>query len=261
MKDDLYFESIREDRGYYFVEYQPPVADHSFATLNLIFPESISWERVSELLDKEVREWIGRYRVPLMVWALDNKEDAIRPPDRDANCLVAWNDPESGQIVKSWDHRDLTAYLKKAPQHPDWRTIYADIPVRTDAEVKAAAHEKFSERRRWIRWLKIVFMLWLAMIPAGYAIFEFLGPEWLGYFGLAFVLWKALKAALQIWGRTEPSVREKGKAERQRRMDHYYYHCERNPRGFERLKVENLQNDAREQVRWDAEDLARRTDR
>ena len=38
-------------------------------------------------------------------------------------------------------------------------------------------------------------------------------------------------------------------------MEHYFYHCERNPDGFMRLKSENFRDDARERVRQEAEEL------
>ena len=205
--------------------------------------------------------WMGRYRVPLMVWAWDDKEDIIHPPNQHGNYLVAWIDPVSREIVQSWNLDNLNNFLKEAPPHPDWRMIYTDIPVRTDAEVKSAAREEVPRSAREIRLLKIILTLWLATIPAGIAVLEFLGPEWLTWIGLAFVLWKALKTAQQIWGRAKPSAREAEKAERQRKMDHYFYHCERNPAGFLRLKTENFQNESRELVWREAEELASGVDR
>jgi len=260
MDNQFYFESIRESRGSYYVEYQPPIADQHFATLSLVFPDSVGWNEVNAALKAEVRHWIERYPVPLMIWAFDSKEDTIRPPDRDADCLVAWKDSKSGKIVESWNYRELSAHLEYPELTCDWREIYRDVPVRTDAEVKFVAEAKFSQRRREIRRLKIALVLWFAVIPAGYAIFEFFGPAWWGAIGLAIVLWQALKTALQIWGHAKPSAKEKEKAERQRKMEHYFYHCEHNPLGFERLKVKNLENGLREQVRREAEQLAREND-
>lgn len=69
MSDRLYFDEIKESRGSYFVEYQPPTANTDFATLNVIFLETLPWESVNKHLDQEVRYWIGRYPVPMMVWA------------------------------------------------------------------------------------------------------------------------------------------------------------------------------------------------
>lgn len=256
MSQYLYFENIKEDRGSYFVEYQPPVTDSPFATLHLVFLHQISWEHVLEFLDREIQIWMQRYPVPLMVWAYDDKEDTLRPTDSEGDCLVAWLAPTSGEIVQSWNINDLNDFLTQAPAHPDWRTIYADIPARTDAEVKAKAYKRSLEQSRQARLLKISLILWIAVIPAGYAIFELLGPEWLGLVGLIFVLWKALKVALRIWGRTKPSAREVAQAEKKRKMEHYFYHCERNPIGFMRLRSENFESDARERVRKEADELA-----
>ncbi len=38
-------------------------------------------------------------------------------------------------------------------------------------------------------------------------------------------------------------------------MRHYFYHCERNPEGFARLKVENFEREAKEQTLKEAEAL------
>lgn len=256
MNERLYFNNIRESRESYFVEYQPPTASTDFATLNVIFLLPLTWEDVSEHLDQEVRYWIGRYPVPMMVWAFNNKEDILESPDGKERVLVVWKDTTSGDVHQSWDIDDLTAHLKNVQCPSDWRSIYNDVPVRTESEVKQAANDSFILRIRQARILKILLTLWLAAIPAGYAIFEFLGPEWLALLGLVFVLWKAGKTALRLWGRTKPSTRPAEKAEKNRKMRHYFYHCERNPEGFLRLKLENLENDAREKIHKEAEELA-----
>ncbi len=51
---------------------------------------------------------------------------------------------------------------------------------------------------------------------------------------------------------------EEEKAEKERKMNHYYYHCERNPAGFARLLVENVEKDTSERIRKEAEELAKK---
>ena len=255
MNEYLYFESIREDRNSYFIEYQPPIGNYKFATLNLVFPSQVIWERVKAILDEEVEHWLKRYNVPLMVWAWDEKEDIIRSPYRDNDCLVAWICSDNGEIVKSWNIGDLDQLLKETPHHPDWRAIYVDVPVRTQAEVKSEARERLLEQKRGNRLLRIILTLWLAVIPAGYAVFEFLGPVWLGLIGLLFVVYKAIRTCFRIWNLSKVSGKEERESEKRRRMEHYFYHCERNPEGFMRLKGENFRDEARERVRQEAEEL------
>ena len=36
-------------------------------------------------------------------------------------------------------------------------------------------------------------------------------------------------------------------AEKRQKMEHYFYHCERNPEGFMRLKVENFERETMEE--------------
>ena len=261
MSEDLYFERIREGRDSFFVEYQPPIPNNLFATLSLIFPNEVSWERVKQFQEEEVRHWLGRYPVPLMIWAFDHKEDIIRSPDRDSGCLVAWIDPESGEIVQSWNFSDLDDFLRDAPHQPNWLTIYHDVPVRTDEEVKDAARDNASKLGRQTRALKIITTLLVVVFLAGCAVFEIFGPEWLGLIGLVFVPWKALVTLLRIWNLVKPSAREQKEMEKKRMTDHYFYHCERNPEGFMRLKVENLENAARERVRKEFEDIGTKSGR
>ncbi len=261
MNEILYFDSIREKRDSYFVEYYPPTPNSSFATLNLVFPNEVSWKHVSELLDEEVRHWMGRYRVPLMVWAFDSKEDIIRPSNHASDCLVAWISSENGEVIQSWDCDALDVILKQAEHQPDWRTIYADVPVRTNADVKAAARSSLLERRRQLWTLNVILTLWFAVIPAGYAVFELLGPKWLSLFGFVFVLYKVLRAISRIWSLIKPSAKEKMELEKQRKMNHYFYHCEQNPEGFMRLKVENFENDSRNRVRKEYEEIGTKAGR
>ncbi|MFP3325925.1 hypothetical protein R0K05_22995, partial [Planococcus sp. SIMBA_160] len=83
----------------------------------------------------------------------------------------------TNKIKKSWDIRELSSFLKRSPNQHDWRKIYFDVPFRTEAEVKESAQNRINKTAREVKILKIFLMLWLAVIPAGYAIFELLGPQ------------------------------------------------------------------------------------
>lgn len=38
-------------------------------------------------------------------------------------------------------------------------------------------------------------------------------------------------------------------------MNHYYYHCERNPKGFRRLRAENFEEDEKERIKQERESI------
>jgi hypothetical protein len=256
--EKLFFENVKEHRGSYFVEYQPPQSDNAFATLNLVFPGGVEPVQAATLIRLEVDRWLKRYPVPLMASAFDASEDLIRVNDGGDAHLVGWLLP-TGKVVTSWKLDDLRTYLKTAPPHPDWRTIYADVPFRTSSQVKADADKYVQERRQQNFVLKLILLIWVCVIPATWAIVQYLGPEWLGLVVLIYSLWQIWRTWMKMSGRAKPSQAELEKAEKERKMAHYYYHCERNPIGFERLKAENFEKSISERTRKEAEELAEAT--
>ncbi|MBS0220378.1 MAG: hypothetical protein JSR91_06510 [Proteobacteria bacterium] len=238
------------------MEYSPPSMDIPFATMNLVFTRAMDSTAVAAAMLEELAAWVKRYGVPIMVSAWDVQERRLRPKDEGESFLVGWQTP-AGEITHSWRHTDLDAFLKANQSQPDLRTIYKDVPYKTDAQVKANADAYVNERRRQNRYLKAILFGWLAVIPAGIALFQYFGPEWLGLVALIFGLWKAGRAGFRLWRNSKPSPWEQAKAEKQRKMDHYYYHCEKDPAGFARLKIENFQNQAAGRTRKQAEALSK----
>lgn len=251
----LFFDSVKEHRGVYFVEYHPPVANHKFATLDLVFAGAFDPRSVAHLMQVELHVWLRRYPVPLMVsaWAAD--ENLIEVNATKSTHLVGW--VEEREISSSWQLSDLDEFLKSVPANQDWRATYRDIGVRTAAQVKANAERSVEKEQRQIFALKRTLVLWLSVLPAVWATMQFLGPEWLGAIVLAYSLWQSWRAWLRIIGRHKRSPTEIAEAEKRRKMEHYYYHCERNPDGFARLRAENFKNETIDGTRKEAAELAK----
>jgi len=258
-REQLYFDAIKEDRGSYFVEYQPPVANNTFATLSVVYPDIFELNQVGECMRTEMIHWLARYPVPVMVSAFDVAENIIRPNgSSDDGFLVGWFVPGTNEIASSWKLNELPAFLNDTTSLPDWRTIYKDVSFRTDTQVKAAAQNKIEQTRKQNLALKIFLMLWLAVIPAAWATSQYFGPDWLARIVYIYALWQAIRAWRKLTGHVKPSRSEKEKAEKERKMAHYYYHCERNLAGFSRLKIENFEKDISEHTRKEAEELAKK---
>ncbi|CAN5326043.1 hypothetical protein BH10PSE6_BH10PSE6_35210 [soil metagenome] len=255
MAETLYFEEIKEPRDGYFVEYHPPIADARFATMNLVFVRDADVDAVSKAMLCELSAWLKRFDVPIMMSAWDAREKQINPGAGETSFLVGWQ-ASPGKVIHSWRYADLDVFLAAQPKQVDWRTIYKDVPFKTDVQVKANAETFINERRRQNRNLKAILFGWLAVIPAGIALFQYFGPEWLGLLALIFGLWKAGRAGYRLWRNSKPTPSEAAKAEKQRKMDHYFYHCERNPGGFARLTVENSERESADRIRKEAEALA-----
>jgi hypothetical protein len=256
MREPLYFEQIKETRDSYFVEYQPPVSNNPFATLNVVYPGDYDRTSVASTMKTEIAHWIGRYPVPIMAWAYDAAENSIRPNgDADDGLLIGWYEPGTTNISYSWKIEGLPPFLNDTTNLPDWRTIYKDVSFRTDAEVKANANRQMQKTRKQNLILKFIIAIWLAVIPAAWATIQYLGPEWLALIVLLYSLWQAFRAARKLFWHIEPSQSEKEKADKELKMSHYFYHCERNPEAFARLKVENFEREAKERILREAQEL------
>lgn len=53
--EELYFDSLKEHRGVSFIEYQPPVADATFATMNVVFVDKPQDAAVVAAMMEELR--------------------------------------------------------------------------------------------------------------------------------------------------------------------------------------------------------------
>lgn len=243
-REILYFDRIKEDKGIYFVEYQPPVSQNAFATINLVYPQKYELQAVADVMKEEVDNWLARYPVPLMVSAWDASENRIRPHgDVDEGYLYGWQLFPAETMSYSWRADELPSLFNGTTEPTDWRSIYKDVPFRTDSEVKVSAKKSWDKQRKQNLTLKVVLALWLGAIPAAWAIFQYLGPQWLALTVLLYSLFQALRTTRKLFWHVEPSSSEKEKAERKLKMDHYFYHCELNQNGFARLKAENFERE------------------
>lgn len=68
MSEDRKYMPIKENRGWYFVEYHPPVGDFKFASLHLVITiEDPIKVNICNAMEKELSDWLDRYPVPLFV--------------------------------------------------------------------------------------------------------------------------------------------------------------------------------------------------
>lgn len=76
--NQLFFEATKEDRGWYFVEYRPPISGYQFATLQVVvFETTRTAEDIAAIMEAELVIWLERYPVPIMVSAFDDTGSVI----------------------------------------------------------------------------------------------------------------------------------------------------------------------------------------
>ena len=126
--------------------------------------------------------------------------------------------------------------------------IYQGLSYKTSSQLKQDANENAKKFR--IGWW--VVFVWAAIVPAVVAVLEFISPVWVAVLVLIYSLYKAAIKALKLLGKWKVSDQEKKKNELDIRVRHHHYHCEHNPEGFERLKLENFERWEREAIRQEA---------
>jgi len=250
MKTGRKYEPVRETRGWYYIEYRPAISGIKFASLNLVITEARPKKKIVSAMEKEVELWLSRYPVPIFAAAWDDKEDrydfsGIKPN----NHLIGFFDSDNKlrlhwESVKDEEIPDLTSdqeYLDN---------LYADLDFKTYAELDVERQKRIKGIRRG----SFLLVMWLVVIPLSVEILEF-SSDWLSAIVLLYSASKGLETWLELRGKLPKSKRDKEKEEEERLKNHYYYHCQMNPEGFRRLRLENFEKMAKDQIAKEAESL------
>jgi hypothetical protein len=250
--NNVFRDKIKEDRGSYYVSYQPADARYPFAIVQLTFPEDGSdAEAIARAMEKELKIWLARYPVPVMVSAFDAKDDLVRLSDEfGGSHLMGYIELQTGAVIRRWG-------LLKNDDLPPEQTgaeylerVYEDVPFQLLEEVREKAIREARTTGRIIR----IFVLFVVAVPVLIEIIS-LGVEWLGYLVSGVSILIGLYKTAKAMGWLKPSKRDKQKAEKKLKMQHYFYHCEQNPEAFNRLKIGNFNREAIEQTRKEAKAL------
>jgi len=249
ISEKLFFTTLKEDRGWYFVEYKPPIPSCQFATLSLVVPGVADTAQVADSMERELRAWIQRYPIPLMVSAFDAKDDLYNLDGfRLCNHLIGYLDNTSDEVRLFWRLLKNDEIPNDALDVGYLQEVYSDISYKTADDLQLEG-EKHAKQLR-VGWL-IVFV-WAAVVPALVVIVEWASPHWVATLVLIYSLWKALVKTLKMLGKWKKSPREIEEEREEQRMRHHHYHCERNPEAFLRLKVENFECWEKERIQAEA---------
>lgn len=247
---EIRFGSLKEDRGWYYVEYAPPIANYRFSMLQLSIIDARDTEAVVAAVETEARDWLRRYPVPLMATAFSADGSVLSLSGvRPINQLMAWLAPGSSEPILRWELVEKEALPDIALNRDLLEEIFTDVPYKTGREIQAEVAEQAASRR--VGWW-LVF-IWAVVVPLGVAVLEW-WSDLLGLVVLAFAFLKAAVQALRLTGHLPKSARQREKDAEDLKMRHHHYHCMRNPEAFERLKAENFRRE--EIARTNAEALA-----
>ena len=248
----LIFSTISEDRDWYFVEYTPPFTGSNHAVLTLAVLRHATAEAVALDMESEATVWLNRYPVPVWATAFDSDGHSYDLKEaRDDDFLIAYLDSEThcaslhwGSLKDGIPGEELTNNMLLH--------LYRDIPHTSEIEREYKSQILGRQVRR-----RLVFLSFWAVFPAlAWAIAQYMGPGWIGGIALAITCYKLCERFFSLRGKW-PKSRAARKAEDERvLMEHHHYHCTFNPKGFERLKQENFDRDAAEEIQREADALS-----
>ncbi|KXK13885.1 MAG: hypothetical protein UZ14_CFX002001445 [Chloroflexi bacterium OLB14] len=247
MNTDGKYEPKKEHREWYFVEYHP--ANYfKFANIQLILTVEETRETdIIKAMEKEATCWLTLYPIPVMVSVFDNKGDLYKfSKIKEKKHLIAFFD-QRGEIYFHWG-------LLKDEEIPDVgldqeyrNNLYSDFNFITDTQY-GIDREK---RRRQIDDGRFIILVWIVLTAFVAEIFVYFN-QYLSLIAFLYVLFKAIQKILQFTNILPISKKEKEKIKEQTLKDHYYYHCQMNPEGFNRLKMENFERMRKEEIAQEA---------
>jgi hypothetical protein len=257
--EELRFESLKESRDWYFVEYAPPIAGYPFATVQLTIlsdADSAEHVRIATAMEEELALWVVRYDAPVMISAFNPAGDLIfLEPEKPSSHLMGRR-KDSGAVESIWgsfESTTLPVFSSVA-----LRAIYHDIPFRTGREITLKNEEEQKKLLQGLRAARFLLVLWFAIVPVTIAILSYYNKYYVGLLGLFYSIYKGTKQFFQIQGKWHQSKWDKDKAAEDLAKNHHHYHCKRNPEGFKRLKMENFEREERESTLKEAEELKKR---
>lgn len=233
----MFREQSKEHRGDYYVSYQPADARFRFASVQLTFlVNDRDVTDVKAAMERELQSWLSRFRVPVRVSSYDAKDDLIHvAPEFAQSHLAGYLDQQTGQIIQWWDFPQESEFPAEQMDAGYLARVYEGVPFRLQEEVRRKA---LRETRMQGRSASIALFLMVG-VPVLIEMVS-LGVAWLGCVLAGISISVGLYKLGKTMGWIKPTQRDKEKAEKDLKMKHYYYHCEQNPEGFNRLKIENL---------------------
>ena len=248
----VFRDTIKEHRGSYFVVYKPADVKSSLASVRLVFPETTAEAtEVRRAMEEELRYWLNRFAVPVMVSALNAKDNLIYFSEEPyESYLMGYIDPNSVGVVQKWGLFEEDEMPSEQKDAGYLERVYQGVPFRLQEKVREKVRREARVRGRVIR--VIVFFY------AGSAVLielVALGVNWLGHVLAAVSIATGSYKLGKAMGWLKATKRDKEKAEKEQKMGHYYYHCERNPEAFNRLKCENFENETAEQTYKESEEI------
>lgn len=226
------WEDIQVKNEDYTVNYKPiKMTSQNIAELNIKFSSELKEKEISQIMKTELNKYIKKYPVPTGVLALDKNEEDI-----EVDSLIGYLD-ENKLIIECGDYNELSSSknINKISDEDLFKIYQGKINYKERSKIKEEDNKKMKEKIKINKFLKLIDLLFLVVVIA----FEIFTQ--LQYVSTAILIIQVIRKILRYLG--YESKRTKERKEIERKKNHYYYHCELNPKAFNDLKLNNIIND------------------
>jgi len=237
---EVAYQSIRSLNDNYLLEYSPPNKHLPYSSIQITLRKPLPPNLVAELIESEVHKWIAKFPITTMVAAFHPNDDCYDLTEVRASSLYVCYFDKAETLLKATWEREVKEPAEVYFPQGDPKGYFAHLAITK----KFNPEKERNKLRKQVRFMKFTVLIWFAIIPAAYEIANYLGPKWLSLLVCIYGLFKAAKTGLKTWGILHPTSAEIAKRKVEEKKNHYYYHCERNPQGFLRIKGENFDKDA-----------------
>jgi len=251
MSAERKYEAIKESKGWYFIEYHPPNTGAKYANLQLVITiENAAKIDIMYAMEKELKDWLNRYPIPLFISVFDNKGHLydFEETEKHKYLFGYFNgDGNIGLYQRLLENEEIPDIALNQKYVDD---LYSNLSFTTNAELDMDRRK----RRRQIETGWFIFFIWLAVIPFVTEIFIYFN-KLLSLVAFLYILYKAIQKVLEFVHMWPKSKREKERELEETLKRHYYYHCQMNPEGFKRLMQENNTKMIKDDIAKEAESL------
>jgi hypothetical protein len=243
---------IKSERKKYYVEYQPADQRNWLAQLQLIYIDAyVDISEIKNNLEEEFNDWVAMYPIPLMATAFDCAGNVINLSIENSS-LCGYKDLNTGRITIEWgclQNKDFPEEQKNSEYQKD---IYKDIPFEIFDREKVK--EEFIRKAKKEKKIIYIYGIGLILFPIVIEIIA-MGINWFNWLIIIIGWLASLYKILKFLDYIKPSKHEEEKNKINQKKDHYFYHCERNPKAFDLLRSENFEMDAIESIKKEYQEL------
>lgn len=228
---------ITEQRNSYQVTYLPiNLKNRNFATLYLTFENILNLEEIVKLMEFEFYLWLKKFPVPIMVTSFSKDNDQVISLNEvnKSSHIYGYLDINNS-IILSWDNSEIE-FPDKYYNSDITNDIYQNMKY-TPRKLKEDKSRKYIKEKIQIKnFIDLASLIWLSVT----VVILILGLVNIivGSIALLYSLYMVIKKYMRFKGFY--TSKDKSEKDKLTKMKHYYYHCELNPDGFMKLKIENL---------------------